>query len=181
MRRFLAGLLFAVGLLAVAVPPARASTPEVTATAMVAVAAPAAQLRPAIAAVSAAVMVQDTVVTAPAPSAPWWVKILVLLAVPIVGLLSKFGWDGVEKVIAIVKDPNKINPMLKPFLVLVVAFVIGQLAGFLNITLPGDITVWTPDTVYTLASGAFAILIHLAQKDREKKVALAAAGVPVPK
>ena len=156
MRRFITGFLWTLAMLVLAVP-----------------------LMPAAA--HAATFAQDTVVTAPAPSAPWWVQVLVLLTVPIVGLLSKFGWDGVEKIIAIVKDPNKINPMLKPFLVLVVAFVIGQLAGFLNITLPGDITAWTPDTVYTLASGVFAILIHLAQKNQEKKVALAAQGVAVPK
>lgn len=91
-------------------------------------------------------------------------QLLVLLAVPVVGVLAKFGWDGIEKLIAIVKDPNAIPAIVKPFLVVVLSFAIGQLAAALHITLPGDVTLWTPDTVHTLMAAIFAVIVHLAQK-----------------
>ena len=94
----------------------------------------------------------------------WLPEVLILLTVPVVGLLAKYGWDGIEWLIAFVSDPQKIPAMLKPFLVVVVSFGVGQLAAWLNITLPGDITVWTPDTVHTLMAAIFAVIVHLAQK-----------------
>jgi hypothetical protein len=122
--------------------------------------------------------VDSTIVINPAD--PWWLQLMKVLVVPIVGLLTKYGWDGVEKIMAYVADPNKINPTLKPFLVVVFGFVIATVASKLAIALPGDFAQWTPATLTKIIGAIFGILIHIASKRAAEKKAAAAAGVPTP-
>lgn len=110
---------------------------------------------------------------------PWWVQLLTLVSVFLTGLLTKYGWDWIEKGLAFLNDPTKVNPMLKPLLVSGLAFLIGTVGSLVGAALPGDITVWTPDTVTKVLAGAFGILIHLASKRGEEKKAVLAGAVPV--
>jgi hypothetical protein len=88
-------------------------------------------------------------------------QLLGLLVPFVVGLVSKYGWDLLERLVALLE---RIPATWKPLAVAVVAWIVGLVANALQVQLPGDLHVWTPDTVHSLVAAIFAVIVHLATK-----------------
>lgn len=99
-------------------------------------------------------------------------QLLSLLVPFVVALISKYGWDLLEKLLVVFE---RMPSVWKPLAVAVVAWAIGLAANALQVQLPGDLHVWTPDTVHTLVAALIAAVLHLATK---KGGGSAGAGAP---
>lgn len=107
---------------------------------------------------------------------PTWVtQVLILLGATITGAITKYGWDGIEKVVPLFA---KIPSYLKPFATGALATAIGMIGAFLNQPLPTDVHLWTNSTFSLFAGAVFSWLIDHIQKAQAAKAAAAAAVVP---
>lgn len=91
---------------------------------------------------------------------PAWLTQIISGVLPfILGYASSKLWSLFEKLIAKFEE---IPATWKPLAVAVVAWIVVHIAAWLQIALPNDITVWTPDTVNTLLTAFAATIMHMA-------------------
>ena len=103
----------------------------------------------------------------------WFTPILLMLGGLITGAITKFGWDGIEKVIP---PFEKIPSYVKPFAVAVLGVIINTVAAWINTPLPTDLHLWNATVLGSVVTAVFAWLTDKIQKDQAAKAAGGAVG-----